>query len=294
MILNRLEIKKNIKKAEDKNLSFRVFDIDTQQLKEYLKPHKKDHFCIFIIEKGSVQIHIEDKIHFMKSGKTSIIFPDQVHFLSNCSTDLDGKIILFEEVLFCSDILKNELSAYNVNLSANLNCVLLTPEEFSQGLRIAAEIQHIYNAPSLIKKEQGRFYIKIFLLGLIESVHGQHPLLHHETETDKLVYIEFKKQLNQHYKSERTVAYYADKLSITTKKLNTITKKYCNETAIHAIHNRILTEIKRQLLFSDLSHKEIAFDLGFSSPSALNKFVRSKLKETPTELQQELAQIYTV
>jgi hypothetical protein len=33
-------------------------------------------------------------------------------------------------------------------------------------------------------------------------------------------------------------------------------------------------------LFSDLSHKEIAFDLGFSSPSALNKFVRAKLKET--------------
>jgi AraC family transcriptional activator of pobA len=41
-----------------------------------------------------------------------------------------------------------------------------------------------------------------------------------------------------------------------------------------------------------ISHKEIAFDLGFSSPSALNKFVRAKLKETPTDLQNELAQIY--
>jgi AraC family transcriptional activator of pobA len=89
------------------------------------------------------------------------------------------------------------------------------------------------------------------------------------------------------------VQYYASKLSITPKKLNEITKKHCAETAINAIHNRILTEIKRQLLFSDLSHKEIAFYLGFSSPSALNKFVRSKLKETPTELQNELAQIYT-
>jgi hypothetical protein len=53
--------------------------------------------------------------------------------------------------------------------------------------------------------------------------------------------------------------------------------KYSGENAINAIHNRILTEIKRQL-FSDLSHKEIAFDLGFS-PSALNKFVRAKLKK---------------
>ncbi|MNY51386.1 Helix-turn-helix domain protein [compost metagenome] len=79
---------------------------------------------------------------------------------------------------------------------------------------------------------------------------------------------------------------------ITTKKLNAITKKHCGETAIQTIHHRILMEIKRQLMFSDLAHKEIAFDLGFNSPSALNKFVRSKLKETPTQLQQELSQMY--
>lgn len=294
MNLNRLEIKKNIQKDEDKNLSFRVFDMEINHIEEYLKPHKKDHFCIFIIEKGTVQLQVEEKVHFMKGGKIAIIFPDQVHFLSECSADLSGRIILFEEVLFCSDILKNELSAYNVNLSTNLNCVFLSKEEFENGLRLTSEIKEIYNNPSLIKKEQGRFFIKIFLLGLIESVHGQHPLLYQETETDKLVYVQFKKLLNEHYKKERTVAYYADQLSITTKKLNSITKKHCKETAIHAIHNRILTEIKRQLLFSDLSHKEIAFDLGFSSPSALNKFVQSKLQETPTELQQALAQIYTL
>ena len=294
MNIKRLEIKKNIKKAEDKNLSFRVFDLEKEQITEYLNPHKKDHFCILIIETGSVQVHIEEKIHLMKAGKISIIFPDQVQFLSEPSTDLSGKVILFEEVLFCSDILKNELSAYNVNLSVNLNSILLSKEEFENGLRLASEIQEIYTNPSLIKKEQGRFFIKIFLLGLIESVHGQHPLLYQETETDKPIYVQFKKLLNEHYKKERTVAYYADQLAITTKKLNAITKKHCKETAIHAIHNRILTEIKRQLLFSDLSHKEIAFDLGFSSPSALNKFVQSKLQETPTELQQALAQIYTL
>ncbi|MFL9831230.1 helix-turn-helix transcriptional regulator [Flavobacterium sp. ST-87] len=294
MNLSRLEIKKNITKTEDRNLSFRVFDLKLEQIEEYLKPHKKDHFCIFIIEEGTIQLHIEEKKTLLKAGKIAVIFPDQVHFLSDSSTDLSGKVILFEEVLFCSDILKNELSAYNVNLSKILNCVLLSQQEFQKSRSIASEIEAVYKNPSLIKKEQGRFYIKIFLLGLIESVHGLQPLLHPETDADKLLFIQFKKLLNEHYKSERTVAYYAGKLAVSTKKLNAVTKKHCNETAIHAIHNRILTEIKRQLLFSEHSHKEIAFDLGFSSPSALNKFVRSKLKETPTELQHELAQIYTV
>ena len=294
MYLKRFEIKKNIQKTDDKNLSFRVFELSTASIKEYLKPHKKDHFCIIIVESGTIKVHIEDKIHLLNSGKISILFPDQIHFVSNLSADLSGKIILFEEVLFCSDILKNELSPYNVNLSVHLNNTALSSLEFKKVLPIIKNIQDIYNAPSLVKKEQARFYIKIFLLGLIESIHGLHPVLHHDTQgADQNTYIAFKKLLNHHYKSERTVQYYALKLAITTKKLNALNKKYSSETAINAIHNRILTEIKRQLLFSDLSHKEIAFDLGFSSPSALNKFVKAKLKETPTDLQNGLAQIYT-
>ncbi|MUV03824.1 helix-turn-helix domain-containing protein [Flavobacterium rakeshii] len=290
MNIKKIDLKGFIQKPSDKNLSFRVFEFNSSSLKEYSVPHKKDHFCIFIIEKGKTTLHIEEKVHFLKAGKVAIVFPDQVQYISDTSDDLAGKIILFEEVLFCSDILKNELSSYNVNLSQLLNCILLTEDEFKSNLNLIAQIQDIYNYPSLIKKEQARFYIKIMLLGLIEAVHGQQPLMHNEV--DKQIYIRFKKLLNSQYKKQRTVQYYADSLSITTKKLNNITKKHCGETAINAIHNRILTEIKRQLLFSDYSHKEIAFDLGFSSPSALNKFVKAKLSETPTELQQGLAQIY--
>ena len=256
--MKKLEIKKNIQKLEDKNLSFRVFELSEENLSQYLKPHKKDHFFILVIEKGKLQLHIEDKIHYLKTGQISVVFPEQVHFTSDLSSDLKGKIILFEEILFCSDILKNELSTYNVNLSTQLNCTILSAEDFEQSVNAIRIIKGIYEHPSLIKKEQARFQIKIFLLGLIESVHGLHPILHKET-VDKPIYVRFKKLLNEHYKQYRTVQYYAEELAITPKKLNSITKKHCGETAIQAIHNRILMEIKRQLMFSDLSHKEIAF-----------------------------------
>jgi AraC family transcriptional activator of pobA len=80
---------------------------------------------MLLLQSGKIDVHIEDKVHILKPGKISIIFPDWIHFISNLSNDLSGKIILFEEVLFCSDILKNELSAYNVNLAAHLNCTSL-------------------------------------------------------------------------------------------------------------------------------------------------------------------------
>ena len=82
--MKKLEIKKNIQKLEDKNLSFRVFELSEENLSQYLKPHKKDHFFILVIEKGKLQLHIEDKIHSLKTGQISVVFPEQVHFISNC------------------------------------------------------------------------------------------------------------------------------------------------------------------------------------------------------------------
>lgn len=290
-MMEQMKLKQMIQKEEDHNLSFRIFELSIDRINDYSKPHQKDHFCVLIPESGNLELLIEDKLHVLKKGKVSVIFPEQVHSITNYSEDVTGKIILFEEVMFCSDILKNELSAYNVNLSNQLNCTVLPIKDYQEKIHIVSLVKEIYENPSQIKKEQARFYIKILLLSLIESIHGQHPVLGQHTN-DQPLYIQFKKMLNESYKEERTVQYYADKLFITTKKLNSITKKSCGETAINAIHNRILTEIKRQLMFSDISHKEIAFNLGFNSPAALNKFVKAKLNLTPTQLQQELAQKY--
>ena len=63
MDLIRLEIKRNIQKTEDTNLSFRVFDLTAANIDHYLQPHKKDHFCIILVESGTINMHIEDKIY---------------------------------------------------------------------------------------------------------------------------------------------------------------------------------------------------------------------------------------
>ena len=284
-----LNLTDEINKPDDKYLSFRVIDYSDKSDK-YALPHKKHYFCVVFVISGSVCINIEDRINCLKEGKIVTLFPGQIHHFYNGSKDFLAKMLLFEEVLFCSDILKNELSVYDVSLTQQLNNLALSSGDFSAAMVHLNSIETIYNAPSLIKKEQGRFYIKILLLGLIETIHGSHPLMHHDA--DRKMFVEFKKMVNTHFKEYRHVGYYSDQLLITKKKLNEITKKHCGINALAAIHERLLTEIKRLMLYSDLSHKQIALDLGFSSPSALNKFIKTKLKETPTDLQNKLEQIY--
>lgn len=288
--IENLKLKDNATSLEAQNLSFRVLDlrgVDAQHLK---KAVKRDHFCVFLVESGLLRLQIEDRVLPVQKGKITVIFPDQIHQIVDVDDDALVKVLLFDEVLFCSDILQHELTAYNVDLSTRLNCTLLSADEWQSALQQLDAVAAIYQNPSLIRKEQARFHIKIFLLGLIEAVHGTHPLMSHDG--DKRSYVTFKKMLNRLFREERRVSYYADALSMTPKRLNALTKKHCGKTVMESIHERLLKEIKREMLYADKSHKEIALDLGFSSPSALHKFVKAKMDESPSELQSSLEQMY--
>ena len=52
-------------------------------------------------------------------------------------------------------------------------------------------------------------------------------------------------------------------------------------TAGHLIRQRVLTEAKRQLVFTNLSIGEIAYDLAFADPSHFARFFRKQTGTTP-------------
>ena len=289
MITHRL---KDIQHTSERAITpFHIFDLSPDELRNYTEPHTKDHFCLMYIQKGQMTMHVEDRTYSLQDRSISIIFPGQLSSKELISADITGKIILFDEVLFCSDILKNELRIYNYNIATKLNHLTLEEALAQETELLFSRIETLYQDLTSIKKEQARFYIKILLLGLVDSAHTQ-PSTQVVVNEDGALYGQFLTLLERNFKTERTVAYYAKALDISPKKLNAITKKLAGFTAIETIHSRILNEIRQLLLLSRYSHKEIAFELGFNSPAALNKFVRSKLDETPTDLQKQLGLLY--
>lgn len=270
---------------------FHIFDLDKAALAPYRKPHTKDHFCLLFIQKGKMKMQVEDRYYDMAADSISVIFPGQLSSKEQVTDSFSGKMILFDEVLFCSDILKNELSIYNHNISVKLNHIALPKAETIQVQTLLSQIEELYRDLTSVKKEQARFYIKILLLKLVEFVHSEVDKTAH-TNGHTNDYAKFLQLLERHYKTKRTVNWYAKQLRISPKKLNATTKKLAGLTAIETIHARIMNEIKQLLLLSSYSHKEIAFELGFNSPAALNKFVRAKLDETPSHLQEQLTKMY--
>lgn len=84
------------------------------------------------------------------------------------------------------------------------------------------------------------------------------------------------------FRTSRRLTDYAARLGMTSDRLNEHCKRATGVTAAHLLRQRVLTEAKRQLLFTDLSASQIAYELGFADPTHLSRFFRRYTGLTPS------------
>jgi AraC family transcriptional regulator, transcriptional activator of pobA len=92
-----------------------------------------------------------------------------------------------------------------------------------------------------------------------------------------------RKLVEEHFQKERQLAFYAQRLAMTVDRLNDHVRRATGVTAGHLIRQRVLTEAKRQLVFTTQTIHEIAYDLAFSDPSHFARFFRKQTGTTPHE-----------
>lgn len=96
-----------------------------------------------------------------------------------------------------------------------------------------------------------------------------------------------RKLVEEHFRRERQLGFYSDRLAMTPDRLNDIVKRATGVTAGHLIRQRVLTEAKRQLVFTGQTIHEIAYDLTFSDPSHFARFFRKQTGTTPQAFREQ-------
>jgi AraC family transcriptional activator of pobA len=77
--------------------------------------------------------------------------------------------------------------------------------------------------------------------------------------------------VEDHFRNERQIGFYAQHLRMTTDRLNDLVKRATGVTAGHLIRQRVLTE---------------AYDLSFADPSHFARFFRKQTGKTPQDFRQ--------
>ena len=95
--------------------------------------------------------------------------------------------------------------------------------------------------------------------------------------------LKFSKLVSDTICENISVNEYASKLNLTVNKLNEICKVNYGQSPKTIILEKKITEAKRLLYFTDLSIKEIAFQLGFVDSSYFSRIFKQKTNLSPTE-----------
>lgn len=127
-------------------------------------------------------------------------------------------------------------------------------------------------------------YLKQFIIHAVR-VRAEHDPIKEDTDTK--LFKDFSVLVEQNYKKLHTVTAYANRLGLSPKSLTKHFNKIGTQTPSDFIKNRIILEAKRQLIYSNDSVKQIAFDLGFNDAAYFTRFFKKGTLKSPLQFKKD-------
>jgi AraC family transcriptional activator of pobA len=89
--------------------------------------------------------------------------------------------------------------------------------------------------------------------------------------------------LEDGYTQHLSVAHYAKRLGITAAHLNLLCRQTADKSALELIHERVLLEAKRNLVYTSMTISEVSYAIGFSDPAYFTRFFKRSAGCSPKE-----------
>lgn len=150
-------------------------------------------------------------------------------------------------------------------------------DSMEEELKTGKDIGHIDMLRSLLKI----FLIKVHRYGLKE---GQLQL--DGLKPAHLLFVQFRRMLEKDFATKHTVQEYADGLNVAVRTLNKCVNESSGRSPLAFITERIMLEAKRQVRYSNLMIKEIAYNLGFEDPSYFVKLFKRQTGMLPSDFRE--------
>ena len=254
-------------------------------------PCRYNGYLVAFCAKGRMCLDVNLKTFEIGKNAVVINIPGNIFRISDLQPDESEQAQLTLVALsadFISNIHFNFTALYNESMTAMNNpCFYVDDEEFQNCTLYYQLIINLIrtNSPQLKDAICALLSSIFYYLGYSWS----EKLLEAKRSTwrpslrSKVIFDTFIRLVTEFHNTERGMVFYADKLCLTPKYLSKLVKNISGRSAPEWIDAYVILEAKNLLKYSDLSIKEIVFQLNFRNQSVFYKFFKSHTGMTPTE-----------
>ncbi|MDX2191001.1 MAG: helix-turn-helix domain-containing protein [Bacteroidota bacterium] len=261
--------------------------LTTEKRPHLVNPHRTNFYHIFLFKNCQPKHLVDFKSIHVKPYSILFIDKERVHQFDQL-LHYDGDVIIFTDNFYCQT--ENDIQFLKGSYLFNDiqdNCLLtLEPNSFQKLYHISKEIDEEIKqfdsktSPTILKN-----LLQNFLL-TAEREKSKNGNISFEKNMDFEYSTLFKDLIERHYKTKRNVAYYAQQLAISERRLGQATHLFFGKLPKEMINERLTLEAKRLLVYGNHSIKEIAYDLGFEEPTNFIKYFKNQTSQTPLEFRE--------
>lgn len=249
--------------------------------------HKIKFYCILIATQNTYNHFVDFNTYTLLEGSALFIAKNQVHHFTKDLLRSNGFCIIFSSAFMERNYYLSETLKLNRLFNYHIETPVIHQEEMGQDsfVGIAQKLYDEYVLPNdFVKSEMMRALIHVLLLKAerakeVQAVHGIKPYWLE-------IFSTFKDMLEKAYINSRSAQVYASELNISYKFLNDVVKRLTGKTAKAFIDDFVTMEIKRYLVSTPFSIKEISYKTGFEEPGNMIKFFKKNTQTTPLKFRQ--------
>lgn len=249
-------------------------------------------FFYILVETGTAEFVIDCHSYIIGKGDMLLVAPRMSVKLMKKSSDFGTCGLCMEPFFFDSLSIGNYVYKRLYN-SSHTTYVLRLEDSDTVHIRKTLDLMSHY-LTSDHPAEMAGSLVNFLLLQITEIFHSQNVHPAGRVKHSDALFRLFRKLLAENYRKEHELQFYADSLHISQTYLSRVIRQISGKTVNNYIAEALYTDARRLLVFTDLTVKEIAEQLGFSDQSSFGKFFKKESETSPANFRDEYKKLHNL
>lgn len=244
--------------------------------------HRDTHYMFLLSSEGTCEVQIDFNTYYIKKPSLALILPGQIHYVKQYN-GITGSFVAFDPSLMPENVKgildyffrQQSILPYNKPL-------------FDQLITLCNFIQEVHDAPATSYTAATMHALLHSALGLLAAHVEQYQLSGKQKPTrSHAIERLFKQLLQDNYRHWKKPADYAKAMNITGSHLNDTIREVTGDSVTWHIQEAIILEAKRLLYHTNLSAKEVCFEVGFEDAVYFSRLFKKVTGVTPLAFRQQ-------
>jgi AraC family transcriptional activator of pobA len=145
----------------------------------------------------------------------------------------------------------------------------------------ALDAEYRGNAPHRALQVEALLSVILIWLGrrAAQPAHDEHA----RTSRGSEHFQNFCQLIEENYMTHKPLSWYAHRLGITAAHLNAVCRQAVGKSALELIHERMILEAKRNLVYTSMTINVVSYTIGFADPAYFTRFFKREVGMSPKE-----------